>query len=126
MEPSRKSAESENEREFVLLLSYFFLQNNRPEKAAVLLKAYDVLKTDDPEILSMWACAALRSEKPAEALDLLNRLAAIGKMDSSFHLMRGQALAKLKRMDEASSAMRFYIKARQQESANKPTNTTPF
>lgn len=103
--------------ELMDLLGYVYLQNNRPDKAAVLLAARDVLAPDHPRTLLTLALAQVRAAKPARALDTLDRLALLGAMDGAFHLVRAQALQALGRTDEAAGAMRAFIALRGAEAA---------
>lgn len=103
--------------ELMDLLAYVYLQNNRPDKAAVLLAARDVLAPDHPRALLTLALAQVRAAKPARALDTLDRLALLGAMDGTFHLVRAQALQALGRGDEAAGAMRAFIALRGAQAA---------
>ncbi|SFQ12235.1 Tetratricopeptide repeat-containing protein [Variovorax sp. OK605] len=100
------------ELELMDLLGYIYLQHGRPDKAAVLLAARDVLAPDDTRTLLSLALAQVRSAKPARAIDTLDRLALLGAMDAPFHLVRAQALHALGRSDEAAGAMRAYVSMR--------------
>lgn len=111
--------------ELMDLLAYVYLQNNRPDKAAVLLAARDVLAPDHPRALLTLALAQVRAAKPARALDTLDRLALLGAMDGAFHLVRAQALQALGRADEAAGAMRAFIALRGAEAAMAPGAVTP-
>ncbi len=95
--------------EFIDLLAYIYLQHARPDKAAVLLRARDLLAPGEPRTLLGLALAQLRSAKPAQALQTLERLAILGAMGAEFHLVRAQALQALDKPDEAASAMRAHL-----------------
>lgn len=110
--PDAAAPRTGSEIELMDLLGYVYLQNNRPDKAAVLLAARDVLAPDHPRSLLTLALAQVRSAKPGRALDTLDRLALQGAMDAAFHLVRAQALQALGRADEAASAMRAYVALR--------------
>ena len=114
------------EIELMDLLGYIYLQHHRPDKAAVVLAARDVLAPDHPRVLLTLALAQVRAAKPARALDTLDRLALLGQMDGAFHLVRAQALQALQRMDEAASAMRAYVAMRTAVSpkASSPLSST--
>lgn len=111
--------------ELMDLLAYVYLQNNRADKAAVLLAARDVLAPDHPRALLTLALAQVRAAKPARALDTLDRLALLGAMDGAFHLVRAQALQALGRADEAAGAMRAFIALRGAEAAAAPGAASP-
>ena len=98
--------------ELIDLLAYIYLQHNRPDKAAVLLAARDLLAPGNARTLLALAVARLRSGQPQRALEALDRLALLGAMDASFHLVRAQALHALERTSEAAAAMRAYLEQR--------------
>ncbi|WP_394065617.1 hypothetical protein [Alcaligenes sp. WGS1538] len=94
------------------LLAHVYLENNRPEKAAVLLAALETLGLADGRRLTALAWAQLRSGKPSAALDTLDQVALQGEMGIAFHLVRAQTLVALDRIAEANAAMQAYIKLR--------------
>lgn len=94
------------------LLAYIYLENDRPEKAAVLLAALDELGLADARQRISLALAQLRAGKPESALGTLDKVALQGGMGTAFHLVRAQALAALGRLPEAEAAMRAYINMR--------------
>ena len=118
--PTSPEARAALEIELMDLLAYIYLQNGLPDKAAVLVAARDVLKPDEPRALLTLAVAQVRSAKPQRALNTLDRLALLGAMDATFHLVRAQALHALERKDEAASAMRAYVAMRPQMFAGQP------
>lgn len=109
---------TEDEQSLLALLGHVYLQNSRPDKAAVVLAALDVLAPGQHRVLKALALAQLRSEKPNRALDTLDRLALAGGVDAAFHLLRAQALTALGRAEEAQHAMKTYIDLRSREPAS--------
>lgn len=103
---------NEQEQNFAALMGYVFLQNARPDKAAVVLAALDLLAPGQPRTLRALALAQVRSGKAAPALQTLERLAMAGGVDAAFHLLRAQALQALARTDEAATAMQAYVTLR--------------
>jgi predicted Zn-dependent protease len=99
-------------RELLGLLAYVYLENNRPEKTIVLLKALQALGQADARQLATLALAQLRAGKPDTALSTLDQLAMQGSVDAPFHLIRSQTLQALARSDEAAAAMRAYVALR--------------
>ena len=97
---------------FLALLAYVLLQNARPEKAAVLLEALDLIEPEQPRTLRSLAVAQIRSAKPDRALETLDHLAMTGAADATFHLLRAQALQALNRPQEAASAMQNFLSMR--------------
>ncbi|MEN4920232.1 hypothetical protein ABE485_16290 [Achromobacter spanius] len=109
-------------RELLSLLAYVYLENNRPEKTAVLLNALRALGQAQPRQLAALALAQLRAGKPESALSTLDGLAMQGGVDAPFHLIRAQTLLALERRDEAAAAMRAYVALRPAATA-QPTET---
>ena len=99
------------------LLSYIYLENDRPEKAAVLLAALDELGLADARQRTSLALAQLRAGKPESALATLDRVALQGGLSSAFHLVRAQTLTALGREAEAEAAMRAYVDLRTRQAA---------
>lgn len=99
------------------LLSYIYQENDRPEKAAILLAALEELGLGNTRLRVALALAHLKSGKPITALDVLDRAAMRGNINAAFHLVRAQTLVALDRPAEAAAAMRAYISMR--------TSTTP-
>jgi Flp pilus assembly protein TadD len=100
------------EQVFLALLGHVYLQNARPDKAAVLFAALDRLAPGQPKVLCALALAQVRSGKAQRALDSLDRLAMAGGVDAAFHLLRAQALSQLGRNEESQVAMRTYLQLR--------------
>lgn len=94
------------------LLAYIYLQNGLCDKAATLLEARDIIAPDDGNALLMLAVAQVRAGKFRRALETMERLALLGKVDAMFHLLRAQALQGLEREEDAAAAMRAYVDAR--------------
>ncbi|RBL79375.1 hypothetical protein DDE05_58405 [Streptomyces cavourensis] len=109
-------------RELLSLLAYVYLENNRPEKTAVVLRALQTLGLADARQLATLALAQLRAGKADAALSTLDLLAMQGGVDAPFHLIRAQALLALARRDEAAAAMRAYVALRPAP-APAPTET---
>jgi predicted Zn-dependent protease len=103
---------TDQERTFLELLGFVYLQNARPDKAAVVLAALDALQPGQPKVLCALALAQVRSAKPKRALETLDRLAMAGGIDAAFHLLRAQALGALERREEAAAAMQTYVQMR--------------
>ena len=119
------AAEAATSTELMDLLAYLFLQHQRPDKAAVLLAARNILAPDDPRALLALALAQVRSAKPQRALNTLEQLALLGAMDAPFHLVRAQALQALDRRDEAAGAMRAFVALRNNTAEPSPETTAP-
>jgi Flp pilus assembly protein TadD len=96
---------SEQEKNIVQLLAFAYLQNARPEKAAVLLAALDAVAPGQRKVLRALALAQLRCGQPQSALDTLERVALCGGIDAAFHLLRARALIACERRLEAAAAV---------------------
>lgn len=100
------------EKDFLQLLGFVYLQNARPDKAAVVLAALDTLDPGQTRVMLALALAQIRSNKPLRALQTLDQLAMAGGAGSAFHLLRAQALGAADRGDEAATAMTTYLQLR--------------
>jgi Flp pilus assembly protein TadD len=103
---------TDDEQALLSMLGYVFLQNARPDKAAVVMDALNTLAPGQPRVLRTLALAQLRSGKPERALGTLDRLAMAGGVDAAFHLLRARALTALARSDEAAAPMQVYVAMR--------------
>ncbi len=110
-----------DERSLLLVLAHVLLQNARPEKAAILLTALDVMEEDQPKVLRSLAVSLLRAGRAEHALETLDRLAIAGGVDAVFHLLRAQALGALERPDEARVAMSAFLALREAVPAQTAT-----
>lgn len=106
---------NENEKNLVQLLAWAYLQNARPQKAATLLAALDVVAPGQRQVLRTLALALMRSDEPQRALDTLDRMAITGPADAAWHLLRARALSACGRGMEASAAMAACLSARSAE-----------
>jgi Flp pilus assembly protein TadD len=102
----------ERDVHLVQLLAYAYLQQARPEKAAVLLDALDAVAPGQRKVLRALALAQLRSGEPERALETLRRVALGGGADAAFHLLRARALAACGRRIEAGTEMAACLAAR--------------
>ncbi|CAM3833580.1 hypothetical protein [Bordetella tumulicola] len=103
---------STDAHELLGLLAHLYLENNRPEKSVVLLQALDAVGLASRRDNVTLALSLLRTSKPEEAMDVLDRLALNGAVDAPFHLIRSQTLHALDRYAEAHAAMQAYISLR--------------
>lgn len=111
--------------ELLDLLAYVYLENNRPEKAVVLLNALSALGQSDSRSLTLLALALLRSGKPQTALSTLERVAMAGGVNAVFHLVRAQALFALERTEEAGAAMQAYVALRAASTSTRADSAPP-
>jgi Flp pilus assembly protein TadD len=96
----------------VMVLAHAHRLQGDPARSALLLAALDLLRPDQPALLRALVAAELAQGHAAAALNALDRLALLGAVDSSFHLLRAQALVGVARRDEAYSAMQAFIDQR--------------
>lgn len=103
---------NQDEQALLSLMAYVYLQNARPDKAAVVMASMDLLVPGQPMVLRTLALAQMRSGKPERALTTLDQLAMAGGVDAAFHLMRAGALGALERREESAAAMQAYLALR--------------
>ncbi|MGI4848990.1 MAG: hypothetical protein ACRYGK_12745 [Janthinobacterium lividum] len=94
------------------LLAYVYLQHGKAGPAAVLFQAIHLLEPHDAAITRSLACSLLRDGQADEALALLDQLAFDGDFNALTELLRGQALARLGRGEEAAMAMHRFVALR--------------
>jgi Flp pilus assembly protein TadD len=94
------------------ILAYFYLQNNLPGKSATLLAALEQVGQLDRRSFAMLALAHLRSGDPEGAIATLERMAASGHPDRTYHLILAQALVALDRHEDARQSMQRYLALR--------------
>ncbi|WP_142848250.1 M48 family metallopeptidase [Telmatospirillum sp. J64-1] len=98
--------------EFLAVLGYFYLQHERPQKAAVLFGIVDVLKPGNPVTMKSLALSLVEADRAEEGLAVLDRLSALGVADATTHLLRAKALAKLGRPEQLAAAVETFLAAR--------------
>jgi hypothetical protein len=99
--------------EFLQLLAFTYVQNNRPCKAAVLLAAADRVQDLDERALLMLAMAQQRCGDARLALATLDRVEAMGfPPNALLHALRARSLEALGQPVESQAAMRDYLAAR--------------
>ncbi len=111
---------TQDQQDVLALLGYFYLQNGKAEKAAVVYEALAALDPGDVQAALGLACAQVRLQKPESALARLDRLLERGHIGAAVHLLRGQALAQLGREAESARALAAYVAARASESGTAP------
>ena len=94
------------------LLAFVQLRHARPEKAAAILEALDLLEPGQPRTQLALALAQVRSGQAAAGLQTLERLRRTGQVSAALHLLRAQALSAQHRRAEASMAMRAFLQLR--------------
>lgn len=104
-----------DERQALSLLAHVLMQNGLPDRALAVLDGLDALLPGDPSTLRALAVAQLRSKRAADALQTLDRLAALGDALPLLTLLRAQALMAAGRRQEAETAMVLYLEKRQEE-----------
>lgn len=112
---------TKSESSLLSLLAYVLLQNARPERAATLLSALNVMEPANPRTLRSLAVALLRSGKSERALETLDQLAMAGGIDATFHLLRAQALVAVGRPLEAGVAMKSFLQIKGNSKTLPPT-----
>ena len=92
------------------ILAFLYLQNNKTDKAAVLLKALKVLYPDDVNIRRSLGYALIQADAAADGLTeveaCLARMRNKGPARAGLLFLRSRALWKLGRHEEARAAFR--------------------
>ncbi|MFY8102764.1 MAG: hypothetical protein ACOVK6_01585 [Ramlibacter sp.] len=94
------------------LLAFVMLQHARPQQAATLLEALDLLEPSQPRTLMALAAAQVRCGRARQALATLERCRRAGAETAPTELLRSQALGALHRHAEASAALRVFLQQR--------------
>lgn len=99
------------QRDALHVLGHFMLSLARPDRAAIVYRALDLLEPGHAPHLRALAVACARAGQSAEALEALERLALAGALDGDFLALRARVLAALGRQEEARAAMRAALGA---------------
>jgi Flp pilus assembly protein TadD len=94
------------------LLGHFYMQSNRPAKAATLYRALALLEPADANAAKALAWAHLSNNHAEHALDVLDGIVGANEPSPEVHLMRSQALTRLARLEDAQVSMRAYLATR--------------
>ena len=98
--------------DLVHCLGYIYLRHGQPYRAVVLLIVAAQAEPDRPELLRTLSGALIASRMGPQALDVLDRLAALEPEQAEhpmMRLMRARALLLLGRADEARTVFRGSI-----------------
>jgi predicted Zn-dependent protease len=105
----------DDQKEFLAILGYFYLQHGEPGRAMVLLRALDAVSPDDPEVLKSLSYAHLATGQHGRALDATERYMAAGGASGDaapIQLLRARALWHLGRGAEARDVLLRFVEAR--------------
>ncbi|HET6467202.1 MAG TPA: tetratricopeptide repeat protein [Geminicoccaceae bacterium] len=108
---------SPDQREYLALLAWLYLQHGEPAKALVLLRAGARLAPDDVQILKTLAYAELAVGEAGAALASVERFARAGGEagpGSPIQLIRSKALLALGRGTEARDCFRRFVAAQRE------------
>lgn len=94
------------------LLAFVMLQHARPQAAATVLEALDLIDPDQPRTLMALATALVRCDRARQALTTLERCRRAGGDMAPSELLRSQALHRLHRHAEAAAALRAFLQQR--------------
>ncbi len=103
---------SDHERDALVLLGHFFLNQGHADRALTVFSGLEVLEPGRLEHARASAVAALATGRPERALLALERLALAGLVDATFHLARALALGEVGRSEDAQAAMRAWLGSR--------------
>jgi tetratricopeptide (TPR) repeat protein len=98
--------------ELLSLLGYLYLRYGRLDKAVALFEALLVMDPMNSHAAQSLACAHLRRGRPDVALRHLDRLLDEGDFSALTYLLRGQALSRIGRREEAARCMMLFVAAR--------------
>lgn len=106
------------EKEITLMssLALILLECQQPQKAVTFLRALVVLEKNNEKYIYALAWAHLQANQPENALTTLRLLPESAQMALP-HLLSAQALAKLKRFDDAKQELALFVQKKQNESA---------
>lgn len=107
------------EKEITLMssLALILLQCQQPQKAVVLLRALVILEKNNEKYVYALAWAHLQANQPENALRTLRLLPNAAHIALP-HLLSAQALAKLKRFEEAKQELALFVETRRNETAD--------
>lgn len=98
----------DEQKEFLLVLGYFYLQNRKPAKALVLFKALAELFSEDLNVVKALSYACMLCGDHDKALSLAERFLSESNTDDDEalgRLLKGKALWGMGRREEARSTM---------------------
>ena len=101
--------------DLVHCLGYIYLRHGQPYRAVVLLIVAAQAEPERPELLRTLAGALIAARMGPQALDVLDRLAALQPEEAGhpmMRLMRARALLLVGRADEARAVFRGSIPQR--------------
>lgn len=113
------------EKEIALMstLALTLLECQQPQKAILFLRALAVLEKNNEKYLYALAWAHLKANQPENALRTLRLLS--GLVPTALpHLLSAQALAKLKRFEDAQEELRLFAERKQYDATPIPADDT--
>ena len=103
---------SNEQRDLLKVLAHTYLQYGLAEKAAILLHAIYAVDPSDHQVVKSLAYAYVRSDRPHEAMLLLDSLLEAGNSAKEVFLLRSMAYTGMGRRADAARSMRYFIGAR--------------
>ncbi len=103
----------EDQKDFLLLLSYLFLKNGKNEKANTLLCALHGIDPEDSRVTLSYCYSSLLSGDYEKALELANVLLGEGNINRYKRLglfMKSKALWGLGKEEESQYAMNRFLR----------------
>ncbi|MEY2617698.1 MAG: hypothetical protein RL522_700 [Pseudomonadota bacterium] len=105
------------------LLAFVMLKHARPQSAATLLEALDLLEPGQARTLMALATAQVRCGRARQALATLDRCRRAGGDTAPIELLRSQAFGILHRHAEAAAALRIFLQQRIPPATGASTGT---
>lgn len=100
------------QRDLLKLLAHTYLQYGLAEKAAILLHAIYAVDPSDHHVVKSLAYAYVNSDRPHDAMLLLDTLVGNGNPGQEVFLLRSLAYTRMGRRADAARSMRYFIGAR--------------
>jgi predicted Zn-dependent protease len=100
------------QRDLLKVLAHTYLQYGLAEKAAVLLHAIYAVDPSDSHVVKSLAYAYVNSDRPHDAMLLLDTLLGAGNPGQEVFLLRSLAYTRMGRRADAARSMRYFIGAR--------------
>ena len=108
------------QRDLLKVLAHTYLQYGLAEKAAILLHAIYAVDPSDRNVVKSLAYAYVHSDRPHDAMLLLDRLLDAGNPGKEVFLLRSLAYTRMGRRADAARSMRYFIGARSGSAESEP------
>jgi len=117
----------ETNKDFLSLLGYIYLQNEKADKAMVVFETLQEMEPNNPRVrysLSYAYYLGVRYEEALECIEAFLVNAEYVRKYPSAYILKGKILWKLKRPEEARAMMNTYIEIRRERHDTSLENIT--